>query len=161
MGFLDFADTQYIKTIDTSETPNMGSFSVTDNGELKYMRVKLFVNGTLGGTEQIRLKIYSDAALTSVLYTSDWSEISNITDENGVIATGDWFGWIRMDFNRESINKNLTYYVEAEFNNYTRNLDTYYLGLAHDFPFPVFDNGQSLFYNHPLAFEIFTYIERA
>ena len=160
MSFTDFAETQYIKSIDTSETPRMGSFKVATSGELKYMRVKLYVNGTLGGSEQIRLNICGDAACTSALITSDWSDISDIVDEDGVATTGNWLGWVRIDFSRENINKNITYYVSAEFNNYTRNAETFWLGLSYDFPYSIYDNSESLFYNHPLAMEIFTYIER-
>lgn len=160
MGFLDFAETQYIKTIDTGEQPRMGTFKVTQNSELKYMRVKPYIQGTLVGTEKIRLKIYSDTTFTSLLYTSSWSNLYEVVDENGDVATGDWLGIIRIDFNRENLNKNITYYVVAELTGYTRNADTFYIGLSYDFPFPIYDNGQSLYYNHPIAFEIFTYIER-
>lgn len=160
MAFKDFANVQYIKTIDTGEAPRMGTFQVAVNGELQYMRVKPYIKGTLSGTEKIRLKIYSDSAFSSLLYTSSWSNIYDVLDEDGSAVTGDWIGWIRVDFNRENINKNMAYYVVAELTGYTRNADDFYIGLAHDFPFPIYDNGESLFYNHPLAFEIFTYTER-
>lgn len=160
MAFADFAETQYVKTVDTGETPRLGAFSTAENGELKYMRVKLYIKGTLSGSEQIRLKIYGDSSFSSLLYTSSWSSISNVTDENGAAVTGDWIGVIRTDFNNENINQNMTYYLEAEFANYTRNSDSFYIGLLYDFPFPVFDNNEPLFYNHPLAFEIFMMTER-
>lgn len=160
MAFKDFADVQYIKTVDTGESPRLGSLTAASNGELAHIRVKLYINGTLNGSEQIRLKVYSDSAFQSLLYTSKWSNINQVIDENGNAVTGDWIGWIRIDFNRENVNNKFPYYIEAEFANYTRNFDTFYLGLAHDFPFPIYDNGEPLFYNHPLAMELFTYIER-
>lgn len=160
MAFKDFAETQYIKTIDTGESPRLGSFQVLENGELKHVRVKLFIKGNFSGNEQIRLKVYSEPTFQSLLYTSNWSNINQVVDENGNTVTGNWLGWIRIDFNEENINKNMTYYLEAEFANYTRNSDTYYLGLAHDFPFPIYDNNEPLFYNHPLAFELFLLTER-
>lgn len=161
MAFKDFSEEQYIKTINTGETPRLGTFKVLTSGELVYMRVKLYINGLFGGSEQVRLKINSDTAYSSALYTSDWSEISEVVDENDAAITGNWLGWIRIDFNNENINKNLTYYVSAEFANYTRNAGTFYLGLAYDFPYSIYDNSENLFYNHPLAMELFLRVERS
>ena len=155
MAFKDFAETQYIKTIDTSESISFGSFSVVNSMELAHIRSALMITGVsnLSGNEQVRLKIYTDPAFTSLLYTSDYANLSDITD----IGTTNWFGWIRIDFNRENINANLTYYVQLETLNYTRNAETFWIGFSHDFPFPVYDNAQTLYYKHPLAMQLFGY----
>ena len=155
MSFEQFADLQYVKTIDISEEPRMGSFNVVNDLELQYIRVLLFISGSTVGNERIRLKIYGDMGSNNILYTSNWS---NINDISGLSTY--WLGYIRVDFNRENINKDTDYYVRAELDNYTRNGDTFFIGLCHDFPFPIYDNGQDLFYEHPLAMQIFGYQDR-
>lgn len=161
MSFYDFSAEQYVKTIDTGESIRMGNFQVASALELAHIRVLLFIHGvtSLSGSEQIRLKIYSNQYYYSstLLYMSSWANINDITNLGSV----DWIGWITIDFARENINKNFVYYVEAEFQNYTRNSETFYLGLSHDFPWPIYDNSEDLFYDHPLAMAIFGYKERA
>ena len=157
MAYQDFADEQYFKTIDTSETPVMGTFQTADNIELQYIQVIIWIQDVtaLGGSEQIRLNIYSEDTYTALLYQSNWRSISDITN----LGSQNWTGLLRIDFNRENINKNLTYYVRAELQNYTRNADDFWIGLSHDFPFPIYDNGESKFFDHPLAMEIHGYKE--
>lgn len=155
MAFKDFASTQYCKTIDTGELVRLGSFQETTNGFLAHIRAMLVIRGVtnLAGTEKIRLKIFSDVGFSSLLYTSEWSNLSDITG----LGSADWIGWIRCDFNKHPINKNLVYYVAAELTGYTRNADIFWCGLNYDFPFPVYDNSENLFYDHPLAMQIFSY----
>lgn len=161
MSFYDFSAEQYVKTIDTSETIRMGSFQVATSLELAHIRILLFIHGvtSLGGSEQVRLKIYTDQYYESstLLYTSSWATVSDITN----LGVADWIGWITIDFDRENLNKNQAYYVLAEFQNYTRNSETFYFGLSHDFPWPIYDNSENLFYDHPLAMAIFGYKERS
>lgn len=160
MAFKDFASVQYVKTVDTSESPRMGSFSLASSGELGHIRTVLYINGTMSGTEQFRIRVCGDSACSSALATSDWMDLADITDENGNIATGDWVGFVTADFNRENLNKDITYYTAIDFNNYTRNTETFYIGVCHDFPYPIADNSEDLFYNHPLVMAIFTHTER-
>lgn len=152
MAFLDFSKVQYIKTMDTGEEIRMGAFKTANNMELKYFRVTLYVNGDISGNEELRVNIYSNAITTGLLYQSSWAKLSDISN----LGTR-WLGWLRLDFNREAINKRLYYYPTVEARNYTRNVNDYYLGFAHDFPYPIFDNGESLYYKHPLQMQIFGY----
>lgn len=156
MAFQDFSETLYIKTMDTGEEIRVGSFATANNMELKYIRLTLYIDGATPTNEQIRMKIYSDSGFSSLLYTSDWSTLSDIT---GVSSR--WLGWVRVDFNRENINKNKTYYATIESQNYTRILGTYDIGFAYDFPYPLYDNSENLFYNHPIQTQIFGYINRS
>ncbi len=153
MAFTDFAATQYVRTIDTGEELRLGSFSTEDHFELQYMRVTLFVDGISNITnEKIGIKIYSDDTYQHVLATSTLSPLSDID------ATGThWIGWVRVDFNRENINKSLTYYPTIYTQNYTYDPGTLELGFCYDFPYPIYDNSQNLFYNHPIQFSIFGY----
>lgn len=150
MSLKDFAKVQYVKTIDTSEVIKIGSFKDISNGELAHIRLLFYIKGLLSGTEKFRTKVYSDAGFTQLLYTSSWSDFSTA-------SVGNWLGWIRSDFARENINKNLTYYVSCELTGYTRNADTFYIGVARDWPWPIYDNSENLFYNHPYAMQLFTY----
>lgn len=153
MSFYDFAKQLYCKTLDDGEIARMGSFSLLVSNELKYMRVLLFINGDIAGTERLRLKIFSDPLHTSLMYTSEWSSLSDISN----IGTY-WLGWLRITFNRESLNKNLTYYLSAEVDGYTRVGGSFYIGLMFDFPWPIYDNNEDIFYDHPLAMQLFGYL---
>lgn len=152
MAFLDFAKDQYIKTMDTGELIRMGSFKVAKSMEIKYARVTIFIDGQLQANEQIRINVYSDPTTTSLMYSSSWRSLSDITN-----VSERWLGWLRLDFDRQNWNKNYTYYLAIEAQNYTAILGTYTIGFAYDFPFPIYDNSQSLFYNHPLQCQLFGY----
>ena len=156
MAFFDFAETQYIKTVDTGEEIRVGSFKTAENLELQYMRPTIYITGTtLVTDERIRVNIYSERTYSAILYQSSWSNISEIS---GLMVKDRWIGWIRVDFNRENINKNITYYPTIELDNYTRDGQNFFIGFAHDFPFPIYDNGASLFYRHPLQAQYFGWV---
>lgn len=161
MAYKDFSETIYIKTVDTSENVKVGGLKLDTSGELGHIRVLMYIAGILAGSEQIRINICSDAACTKTIYTSDWSDIADITDENGATTTGNWLGWIRTDFNKENLNSAITYYAQVELQNYTRNADTFYIGLAYDFPLPIYDNSEDFFLDHPIAMQIFTWTVRS
>jgi hypothetical protein len=151
MAFNEFADTLYCKTFDTDEIVRMGSFQVAESLELQYIRLLIYINGTIAGTERIRLRVYSDSGFSNVLYTSDYSSMSSITG----LSTR-FLGWVRFSFDREHINKNITYYLTAEIDNYTF-AEPFYIGAMYDFPHPIYDNSENLFYDHPIAFQLFGY----
>lgn len=159
MAFTDFSEDQYVRTFNSTGDIRLGAFSSASNLELKHIRLSAYLNGVsnLGGSERIRIKIYGESSYASPLYTSDWSSISSITN----LGSTNWIGWIRIDFNNEPINKNLTYYAAAEIGNYTRNGDTFYVGLNYDFPFSIYDNSQDFFYDHPVSMSIFGLTERS
>ena len=161
MSFQKFANTLYVKTFDTAEICRMGTFVLASNMELKYLRVLFLMYGVAGrgGSERIRIKIYSDVEHTSVLYTSEWSDIT-LANISGLAGSHSWLGWIRTTFARENLNKNISYYVSCEIENYTRNGDTFYCGLSYDFPHPIYDNSQNSFRYHPLALQVLGYVDR-
>lgn len=136
MSFSQFNDIQYVRTMDSSETTVLCGFSTAKSMELAHARITLLVNGTVGGSEQIRGLICSDVAGSQVIYTGDYMNLSAITN----LSTGDWYGYLTLDFNREELNKNNTYYFAVQTNNYTRNGDTYYLAVAYDWPFPIYQS---------------------
>lgn len=159
MAFKDFANNQFIRSFDTDEIVRMGSFSTVSSLELSSVRVLAFVKGTLAGNERIRLKIFTDPAFSKLLHTSQWSNLSGITGEGDVSLTGDFLGMVRVDFNRQNINKTIVYYVACEISDYTPIGDTFFVGLSHDFPSPRYAGAVQKYYQTNLAFEIFGYGE--
>lgn len=158
MSFVDFSKVQYIKTTDTSEEIRIGSFKTVNSLELKYIRLTIVIKGLTNILGEIAIKIFSDPGYTSLLYISDYSDLSDIEIIN--TSNDQWIGWIRIDFNRENINNKLTYYPTIVTRNYTRTANDYYIGFAYDFPYPIYDNGESKFYRHPLQMQIFGWHER-
>ena len=156
MAVLDISKTQYIKTVDTGEEIRMGSFKTVKSGELRFIRITMYWIGKIPDTEQVRVNIYSDSGYDSLLYQSDWRDLGDITG-----ATSEYFAYVRCDFDRVNLNKENTYYIAAEYNNYTRNGSTYYQALVYDFPFPKNDNSEEIFFDHPLQFEIYHYVPRS
>lgn len=129
--------TAYIKTWDSDEVVKCGAIDVQDNTNLLYLRVLLYKHGTHGGTEQVRAKVYSDADYSKLMYTSEWADLADIDG----LTSSPWWGWFRFTFARQALNKESTYYVALETQNYTRNADTYYL--SHSLDWPVAQNTQA------------------
>lgn len=158
MSFRQFSEYQYIRVMNTSEVIKLGGFKISTNHELKYMRVLTYINGTLSGSEQLRVNIYSNPGQTKKIMHSSWIDLNGtIENETGSIVTGNWLGLIRFDFDRQNINKNIFYYAGVESTSYSRNGDTFYIGFSHDYPFPRYSDGSTASYESNLAFEIFGY----
>jgi hypothetical protein len=122
MSYLQFPSETYLKVIAaTGET--LGSFTVTDNTDLLYVVVNMYIKGTIVGGERMRLNLYASEAMNDPVATSDWLYWSDITD----IGTGNYLGWLRFDFSGYPVSNAYPYYVKIETTNYTRNADTYYL----------------------------------
>ncbi len=118
----------YVRTIDTGETVKCGSITPTASVELTSVRVMLFIRGALGGTEQLRVKLYTDSAYSQVQYTGAWVSLSAITN----VSTY-WWGWIALPLTRVHMRPVIAY-AAVETQNYTRNGDTFYLALSLDGP---------------------------
>lgn len=158
MSFFQFSKDQYVKTMDTGEKISMGGFKTTGDGELGNIRVTLNINGPalLVGAESLVMTLYSDSTLTKPIITSAASPLADIIDDNPTFADQDnWIGHFRFDFANENINKDLTYYPALEATGYTRTA-TLWMGFSYDFPASIYDNGAGLFFNHNLAYQIYT-----
>jgi len=147
MAFLQFPKVLLTKIFDTAEEVNLGSFKATDSQELEHIRVIIFRNGTAGGSETFTLKVYSSSDLTSAVATSDVVTYSTVTNN---------LSWVRFDFNRENINKEITYFATLTPASYTRNADTFYFGVPFDFPDPIYGTFSGTnFTDHGIAMQIF------
>jgi hypothetical protein len=120
----------YVRTLGTAELVQCGSIQVAEEEELAHIRFLLYKHGALGGTEEIRAKLFTDDGYSKLYATSDWALVSDI--EN--LSTY-WWGWIRLDFGRENLSKRFPYYVALETENYTETDDAY-LSVSLDWPIP-------------------------
>lgn len=155
MSILNFSNVKYIKSIDTGELIRCGGFKIGQKGEIGNLYTSFYVHGTPAGTERFRTKLYLDPSHKVHYCTSEWSNLSDAT-------TGNWFGLIRSDYNGENINPNITYYVEVEFDSYTRVGETFWIGVARDFPDPIYtmSPAPTKFFQYPMATQIFIWINR-
>lgn len=150
MSIYQFPNQLYIQPFTQGEDLRMGSFQLVESMELQYIRTQLHIYNQAITTQRVRIKIYGDQDYTDLLYTSSWADLS------GANASNYWLGYIRVSFNRENLNKNITYYAAIEIGNYTFSSSSF-IGPTFDFPWPVYDNGAPNFFNHPLTMQIFGY----
>jgi hypothetical protein len=126
MAYLPFPNELDIKTLDTSEAYCFCSFSTADYFmEIAEARIHIYKHGALAGNEQIRVKIYRDSGLTDLLDTSAWVSLS----ERAAKGTYD-INWLAIPFNLKVLASGTTYHAVIETQNYTRNADTFYIGLV-------------------------------
>ena len=155
MAITQFPNILIVKKFDTSENIEIGQFKPTKHGELKYARTRFLVRGNIVGTERVRMKVHLTSDLTVAYATSTWVNVSTFDTSSG---SNDMLSWVRFDFNREPLNKNQSYYFSIESGNYTRNADTFYLGLTYDYPASTYTD--DLDYSKvPLSLQVFTYQE--
>ena len=133
MSVANFPDTQYFVVLTASggyQHP-IGSFTVTTETELNAIQLYLTKVGTATGTERFRVNLYGNSESVSPIDTSDWVGVSEL--ENHVNAS-DWYGYITFDFNRVGLNTDAQYYLTVECENYASPGDSYYWGVALDWP---------------------------
>src|SRR3990167_9130273 len=136
MAFEDLADEQFVSVFDSSGLLRMGSVNLLLNEEAGFWSAKVFIKNSIQNivTERIRLHIYSDAKYRNIIYSSNWR---NLVDIETLDPLKDWIGWVRLDFNKENLNKDITYYIACEIDNYVY-AEPFYIGLMYDFPVPVY-----------------------
>jgi hypothetical protein len=129
VGFSQFPDTMYVKTIDTGVIEKLAGVRVNETMQLVYIVLTFFRRGTAAGSERMRLHLYGNPSfLANPVATSEWRNLADFTAGANVL------GRLRFDFNREHLNPDLTYYVAMETDNYTRNGTTFYLAVKLDWP---------------------------
>lgn len=133
MAITNFPTPLAFKVLETSTTEELGTVQAGEDFELAYMRVLLYIAGTYGGSETLTAHLYSEN--DTLLYSSSAVTLSQIT---GIGA--DWLGWLRFDFSRENIKSGTTFKLKMTSTNYTRNGDTYYLGIGFDWSDPALTN---------------------
>lgn len=137
MAFLQFPQTDFFRILETDSTTRMGSFQIPVGTELDHMMLTILVKGLIVTTINLRVKIFGSDMNETPEIVSDWVELSVDTLVSSPAYTTGWFGNIYVDFSGEPINPNVTYYMTCETSGYTRNGDTFYMGLNLDWNSPV------------------------
>lgn len=136
MASLQFAATQRLKVMETGETVDGGGLRVAYDQQLRYLVVWCVFVGTFT-TEKLRVKLFTDAGLTALYATSQWSQLSSITN----LGTTAWLGKLRFDFASEWLRSYSggaqAYYVGIESSGYTRNGDSRYISFMLDWQNPI------------------------
>jgi hypothetical protein len=139
MSVEQFPNKQWVRILSTDETVLIGGFQFPNHCELVYGNLSVIKKGAMSGTPRARLHFYSTVDMANIVYTSDWRTLSDIT---GLGGSNSWLGWVRFDFDRQNINKNITYYVGVEMDSYTADLtdETFWIGFALDGPVYTYES---------------------
>ena len=137
MAFKQFPKQQYFRIINTDIVTRIGYFNLKDGTELKEMMITLFVKGIIAAPFNIRMNIYGNDDQAEPIFSSDWAELSAATLLNndtdpGTAYTNNWLGTIYFDFPGYPLNPNINYFMSIETDGYTRNGDTFYIGINLD-----------------------------
>lgn len=139
MSFQHFPDTAYIKIFNHGVREKIGSFKTVEDTQLQYIVLTFMRVGAAAGSEQARILVYGSSLVNGTpLATSDWRSISDFTSGTNAI------GRLRFDFNQQHIDKDITYHMAVETQNYTRNGDTFYLAAKLDWPDDVYTTTNAL-----------------
>ena len=126
MGVTQFPNRQRFAILDTDSTTWLGGFQSDRHIELKWIRLRLYKEGTLAGSERLRLNIYSRSDLDGLVAQSDWVDVGDVAE----VVPSKWYGLVRFDYAREFINLATTYHLGIETENYTLNGHTLYIGIG-------------------------------
>jgi len=150
MSFNNFASIQGFVVLETGLKQKLGIATIPHELELSHIVLTLYKHGANVGSEQLRINLYANDRYDSPFKSSGWVSIADIED-----LSTNWLGWLRFDFERRNISLNQVVYVEIESQNYTRNADTFYLGIGLDDPvrFNTITSGSSA----PAAMQIIGY----
>lgn len=132
MAFATFPKQQLAKIAGTAELVRLGAAKPGRHLELAHVQLGLYKHGAAGGSEQLRVNVYSDSGYQVAYAQSAWVSLASIPG----LATY-WIGRVRFDFARQPLNKNLTYYLALETQSYARSGDNFYLATLLDWPLPV------------------------
>lgn len=148
MSFGNVANRLYFKTVDTSENPVLGTFTLSADMQLNYGRVLLFKNGLTITNQRFRLNLTSINDSSVMIATSEWFNLSDIPNPSTY-----WIGFVRFAFAGQFLDSNSAYIMRLEPSNYTRVGDTDYIGLSMDWPNPI--NTSTVPTNPPIGVELY------
>lgn len=137
MAFTQFPREQYFRVLETDTITRMGNFQVPDGTELQHMMLTLFIRGVIASPVNMRVNIYGSDSNETAEFSSEWITLSTTTLSSSPAYTQNWFGNVYADFSGNPLNPNVVYYMTCETSGYTRNGDTFYIGLNLDWYSPV------------------------
>jgi hypothetical protein len=132
---MSYEATQYCVVLNDSGVTDAGTFTLATQTEIKYLNLGILIYNLTVSTEQIRAVFYADADQNVTVATSDWYDLSDITD-----VASHWNGYARLTFNREVLAPT-SFYLAIETNNYTYGASAW---LGFKLPYPDSYNTQSV-----------------
>jgi hypothetical protein len=128
MAIIDYKEYDDFRVMDTAEVVPAFGFSTPDNQQLTQILLTTYIHGSLVGNEILRVKLYSDLAMTKLIATSSnfiLSQIENIG--------ANWIGQIGLSMpTKPWIGLSNTFYVAIESVNYTNTGSNYISFLLDD-----------------------------
>lgn len=151
MAFTQFPATLAVRTIDSNESFSLGKFTMSENLELNSVRVSLYKHGIAGGSETLKLDLYSglEAESPGIYVSSNTISLSDVTTENYFLFD------LRFDFSLTNLTSGLSYFFKLTTANYTRNADTYYLAGVKDGPYQIYTGNSTGYENNTIKFLLF------
>jgi len=123
MSIQKYSSIGRFKVAGTSEIVPVACVVFPDNQQIAQMVLTLYKLGTAGGNETLRVNMYADLALTKLISRGEAYALSEITGNST-----SWLGRVGFTINnRPWVKSGSTYYFGIEIENYTRNLDAFYL----------------------------------
>lgn len=159
-----FPKEQYIVELGSNESAAMGNFKVANNEYLGYMGAFVYITNaaSLVGTEKVKIGIYPDGLYQTPIFESKEHVLkTSILNLNELTAgKPHWLGFIYVEFNKETLSRELTYYARFDTSGYTKSGDLS-IGVAYDSPVqPIYyidiSSGAD-FTKAPLAMSLLSY----
>jgi len=139
MSILQFPKILQVHVLGTGEKLDLGGFQPAVNGELEHVTLFLHATGTVPGIAQLFLGLHLSTDFSVSFATSTAFFATTIGSAISGTPTGDWNAVTRFDFGRPNLNKNQEYRLSLQSIDYTRVGDTFFIGAARDFPFPIYE----------------------
>lgn len=141
MSVYDFPSIMYFQRsrISTEPLESFAQFTVREIIDLDFIQMWLVIFGSpMTGTETIKLKLFTDSALTELIATS--GAITASTLDQGVAES---YSVVRFDFNGERLNTNDTYFLTVETTGLTKDANNAFIGWQLDWPFEINANSET------------------
>jgi hypothetical protein len=131
MAFKNFSEELWVKVQETGLKNGLGRVTSENEFTLDTVRAVVYIQGvaSLGGSETLQMKLYSDAELTKEYAASDIVDVSSF-----VTGSSNWIGFIGFKFaSLPNINSRRVY-AGIEAGSYTRSGDTFFISFVFDWP---------------------------
>lgn len=149
MGISNFPNKQYAKPL-ASDALYIGSFKTARHQQLEHIRLLIAIKGDLTlPSEFLTLYLQGSENQGTWIAKADFS-LSQID------YTSYWYGFVRFDFDRVNLNKNLTYHLKLGTTGYTES-DTHKIMVVYDYPLRTYGTVDSVPTSNTFKFEIYCY----
>lgn len=140
MAFAQIPANQYLRTIDTGETPTAcGVRSTLYSFQLAHIVATMYRVGAPASGERVRLLVCHDFTLSKEYARSDWVSVETFYEQLDPGVGEAAFGRVRFDFTRLHIDIDQTYYLALETDAYTDGGSSDHLAFKLDWPDTVYE----------------------